>query len=115
VSGAAVAARVDIATAGTNPSAEVDPAVAAVLADRGLSVSHAYAKPLTDAVVRAPHVVVTLGCADAVSANGQARFDSDVPDPEGREPAEISALCDDLDRRITDLLVHLRVAPPPTA
>jgi arsenate reductase (thioredoxin) len=104
---------VHVRTAGTNPSAEVNPVVAAVLADRGLSVSQAYAKPLTEAVVRAADVIVTLGCPDAVSANGQARFDWDVPDPEGREPAEISALCDDLDRRISDLLIHLRVQPPP--
>jgi protein-tyrosine-phosphatase len=102
---------VHVRTAGTNPSAEVNPAVAAALANRGLSVTRAYAKPLTDAAVRAADVIVTIGCPDAVSANGHDRFDWDVPDPDGGDKAEIAALCDELDRRVAGLLAHLGVEP----
>jgi protein-tyrosine-phosphatase len=99
---------VHIRTAGTNPSVAINPVVAAVLADRGLNTSRAYAKPLTDAVVRAADVIVTLGCPDAVADRGQARFDWDLPDPEGKGQAEVAALCDDIDGRVTDLLAYLR-------
>jgi protein-tyrosine-phosphatase len=99
---------VHIRTAGTSPSADINPVVTAVLARRGLSTSRAYAKPLTEAVVRAADVIVTLGSRDAVADHGQPRFDWDLPDPEGKGEAEVAALCDDLDGRVRDLLAFLQ-------
>jgi len=100
--------RVHIRTAGTHPSAEINPIVAAVLEQRDLNLSRAYAKPLTDAVVDAADVIVTLGCPDALPPiSGKERFDWDVPDPEGKEPGEVSAICDELDRRVAELIAHL--------
>jgi protein-tyrosine-phosphatase len=102
------AGAVHVRTAGTNPSAELNPVVAATLAQRDLTLSAAYAKPLTDTVIRAADIVVTLGCPDAVHTEpGQEHYDWDVPDPEGKPPDAVSAVCDDLDRRVTDLLAHI--------
>ena len=100
---------VHVRTAGTNPSSDINTLVAEVLDQRGLPHSRAYAKPLTETVVRAADVVVTLGCADAVpTMPGQERFDWEIPDPDGKQPDEISAICDDLERHVAELLDHLR-------
>jgi len=104
---------VHVRTAGTSPTSDINPRVAEVLDQRGLFHSGAYAKPLTDTVVRAADVVVTLGCADAVTPiAGQERFDWDIPDPEGKQPADIAAICDDLELRVAELLEHLRPLRP---
>jgi protein-tyrosine-phosphatase len=111
-------AMVHIRTAGTNPAVAVNPTVSAVLADRGLNVSRAYTKPLTDVVVRAADVVVTLGCADAVERlPGQQRYDWDLADPDAMDLPGLNALCDDIEARPKELIAVLRdrAAPPPSA
>jgi protein-tyrosine-phosphatase len=104
---------VHVRTAGVDPSGAITPVVATVLAARGLDTSRAYAKPLTGIVVRAADVVVTLGCPDAVETDArQLRLDWDVPAPDTDVPAQVSALCDDLDRRIAGLTAHLKPDQP---
>ena len=106
------AGAVHVRTAGTDPGAELNPTVIEELSRRGLSLSRAYAKPLTDTVGRAADVVVTLACADVVPRYpDQRRYDWDVADPEDMDQPGIAALCDDIDRRVKELAAVL----PPVA
>ena len=57
--------RVHVRSAGSDPGDEIDPAVVEAMADLGVDLSEEFPKPLTDEVVRAADVVVTMGCGDA--------------------------------------------------
>ncbi|MET1085519.1 MAG: arsenate reductase ArsC, partial [Arthrobacter sp.] len=57
--------KIHVRSAGSLPAAELDPAVVAVMAEMGLDLTKDYPKPLTDDVVRASDVVITLGCGDS--------------------------------------------------
>ena len=102
-----------VRTAGTDPDDQLNDTVAAVLQDRGIDLSGAYAKPLTDAVTRAADVIVTLGCANAVPwYPHQQRYDWDIPDVTGLDRAKVTAVCADIDRRVEELVDRLRATPP---
>ena len=59
------------------------------MAEIGLDVSAEFPKPLTDAVIRAADVVVTLGCGDACPVYPGKRYqDWPVADPAG-QPLEV--------------------------
>jgi arsenate reductase len=57
--------RVHIRSAGSSPAEEINPAVVAALAELGIDLREAFPKPLSDEVVRAADVVITMGCGDA--------------------------------------------------
>lgn len=57
--------RIGVRSAGSLPAAEIDPAVVTVMAEMGLDLSQNYPKPLTDDVVRASDVLITMGCGDS--------------------------------------------------
>lgn len=59
------ARRVHVRSAGSAPTGEVNPMVVQVLAERGISLTTPYPKPLTGNVVRAADVIITMGCGDA--------------------------------------------------
>ncbi len=58
--------RVHVRSAGSAPADQVNPAAVEALAEIGLDVTRASPKPLTDEVVRASDVVVTMGAATPV-------------------------------------------------
>ena len=54
--------RVTVRTAGSAPAGAVRSIIVTVLDEIGVSIDGEYPKPLTDEVVRAADVVVTMGC-----------------------------------------------------
>jgi arsenate reductase (thioredoxin) len=73
-----------IASAGTAPASAVAPAVLEVLGERSIDASDAYPKPLTEEVVAAADVVITMGCGDACPIlPGRRYLDGDLADPMG--------------------------------
>ncbi len=58
---------------------ELNPAVVEVLAERGISLTEAYPKPLSGDVVRAADVIVTMGCGDACPASATSTGMSQTP------------------------------------
>src|SRR4029453_17799935 len=59
------ARRVHVRSAGSAPAGAVNPFVIRVLAERGITLATPYPKPLSDNVVRAADVIITMGCGDA--------------------------------------------------
>ncbi|MEI5525512.1 arsenate reductase ArsC [Streptomyces brasiliscabiei] len=102
------AGRVTVSSAGTHPAAEVEPHIAQVLAEAGADAAGAFPKPLTDEVVQAADIVITMGCGDACPvAPGRRYLDWPVADPDGATVAAVRQIRDDIDARITDLLATL--------
>ena len=53
-----------MSSAGSQPAAELNPAVVAAMAETGLDLSREFPKPLTGDQVQAADIVVTMGCGD---------------------------------------------------
>lgn len=97
--------RVNVRSAGSTPTGEINPIVAEVLEERGVPLVEAYPKPLTDSVVRAADVIVTMGCGDECPYYpGKRYLDWTVTDPAGADRRQIRIIVDDIQVRITSLL-----------
>ncbi|MGZ8783125.1 MAG: arsenate-mycothiol transferase ArsC, partial [Gaiellaceae bacterium] len=102
------AGRVHVRTAGSAPAGEIHPEVAAALAARGVDVGEEFPKPLTDEVVQAADVVVTMGCGDACPIYPGKRYeDWEVGDPAGAEPAHVRAIANEIETRVVRLVESL--------
>lgn len=100
--------RVRVRTAGSAPAEAVRGSVVVALDEIGVPLGGEFPKPLTDEVVRAADVVVTMGCGDACPVYpGRRYLDWAVEDPVGRSAAEVAAIRDDIDGRVRALLAEL--------
>jgi protein-tyrosine-phosphatase len=105
----AAAGRVTIASAGTAPTGAVDPVVLKALAERGIDASDAYPKPLTQEVVEAADVVITMGCGDVCPIlPGRRYLDWELADPVGADLDTVRAIRDDIEARVQLLLIELQ-------
>lgn len=105
LSGGSVAVR----SAGSAPGEEIHPNVAEAMREIGLDVHREFPKPLTDEVVRAADVVVTMGCGDACPVYPGKRYeDWNVGDPEGRSLDEVRAIRDRIAAHVRSLVGDLR-------
>ncbi|MET4076854.1 arsenate reductase ArsC [Janibacter sp. UYMM211] len=97
--------RVHVRSAGSQPTDEINPVVVQALAERGISLTEAYPKPLTDSVLRAADVIVTMGCGDACPIYTGRRYeDWSVADPHGADLDTVRDIRDDIQARVTALL-----------
>jgi protein-tyrosine-phosphatase len=106
--------RVRVRSAGSDPADRLNPTVVAAMAEWGVDLSKEFPKPLTDDLVRAADVVVTMGCGDACPLYPGKRYvDWEVDDPAGKPLAQVRAIRDELDRRVQALLAELVPAAAP--
>jgi arsenate reductase (thioredoxin) len=105
--------QVGVRSAGSDPAEMVNPLVVEAMAELGVDLDDAFPKPLTDEVVRAADVVVTMGCGDACPIYPGKRYeDWEVDDPaEAASYAEARAIRDDIDARVRRLLSELGMPP----
>src|SRR5947209_13108123 len=79
-------ATVDVSSAGSEPGAGVNPAVAKVLAERGLNVDGHVPTKLDYDLVGATDVVITMGCGETCPVLPGKRYeDWPVEDPAGQD------------------------------
>ena len=99
---------VHVRSAGSEPVDQVNPAVVEAMRELGLDVSKEFPKPLTDEVVRAADVVITMGCGDACPVYLGTRYlDWELDDPAGKSIDDVRLIRDDIDRRVHALLAEL--------
>jgi arsenate reductase len=104
---------VSVRSAGSMPTLEVNPTVVSALEELGVDISHEFPKPLTDEVVRAADVVVTMGCGDSCPVYpGKHYEDWDVADPAGQPVEVVRAIRDDVAERVRTLLGTFTPAAP---
>jgi arsenate reductase len=74
----------------------------------GIEMAFEYPKPLTDDVVRAADVVVTMGCGDACPVlSGPRYLEWPIADPAGLDLAAVRRIRDDIADHVLDLLKEL--------
>ena len=107
--------RVHVRSAGSAPASEINPAVIEAMAEIGVDLSQEFPKPLTDEVVRAADVVVTMGCGDACPVSPGKRYvDWELTDPAERSLHEVRGIRDEIDRLVQQLLTELVTAKSQT-
>jgi protein-tyrosine-phosphatase len=100
--------RVDVRSAGTAPGERINPAVIEVMDELGVDMSGEFPKPLTDEVVRAADVVITMGCGDACPIYPGKRYeDWQLDDPADQDVATVRRIRDEIDTRVQGLIVDL--------
>lgn len=103
--------RVHVRTAGSAPADAVRPAVVAALDEIGVGVGGEFPKPLTDEVVRAADVVVTMGCGDACPIYpGRRYLDWELDDPVGLPLERVRDIRDRIETHVRELLASLDIA-----
>jgi arsenate reductase (thioredoxin) len=100
--------RIHVRSAGSTPAEEVNPAAVEALEELGVDMGEEFPKPLTDEVVRAADVVITMGCGDACPIYPGKRYeDWELDDPEGKDLESVRRIRDEIDRRVQDLIAEL--------
>ncbi len=100
--------RVHVRTAGSAPTSKVAPSIQRALEEIGVPLGGEFPKPLTDDVVRAADVVITMGCGDACPVYpGKRYLDWELDDPVGQRVERVREIRDDIDRRVRELLTSL--------
>jgi protein-tyrosine-phosphatase len=109
------AGRIEVRSAGSEPGDRINPAVAAILEERGLDVTREFPKPLTGEDGRAADVIVTMGCGDTCPVfPGKRYLDWELDDPAGRPVEEVRPIVEKIDRNVQDLLAELVGEERPT-
>jgi protein-tyrosine-phosphatase len=81
------------------------------MAELGLDLKKEFPKPLTNEIVRAADVVITMGCGDACPLYpGKRYLDWELEDPAGQSLATVRRIRDDIDERVRVLLAELAPA-----
>ena len=95
-----------VRSAGTAPAQDLRPGVRDTLAEVGADARDAFPKQLTEELVAAADLVITMGCGDACPVlPGRRYVDWDLPDPAHATTEELRDIRDEVARRVT-LLRH---------
>jgi len=102
---------VHVRSAGSDPAEKVNALAVEAMSEIDVDLADAFPKPLTDEVVRAADVVITMGCGDACPIYPGKRYeDWQVDDPaEASSLEQVRVIRDDIDARVRALLEELGV------
>ncbi|MBL7489917.1 arsenate reductase ArsC [Frankia sp. AgB1.9] len=97
-----------IRTGGSDPGSQIHPEVIATMKNIGLSLDEEFPKPLTDDILAAADVVITMGCGDRCPYMPGKRYeDWPIDDPATATVDQVAAIRDDIDRRVRTLVESL--------
>lgn len=102
--------RVIVRSAGTAPADTINPAVIEAMAEVGIDLLAAGARPkrLEDAAVEGSDVVITMGCGDECPYYPGTRYlDWKLDDPAGQGIDAVRPIREEIDRLVTELLADL--------
>jgi arsenate reductase len=99
---------IGVRSAGSLPGEEIHPTVVKAMEEIGVDIHTEFPKPLTDEVVRAADVVVTMGCGDACPVYPGKRYeDWEVADPADQAIEVVRQVRDDIKVRVRALVAAL--------
>ncbi len=100
--------RINVRSAGSAPGEQINPNAVLALEEVGVDMTEAFPKPLTDEVVRAADVVITMGCGDACPIYPGKRYEDWVlEDPAGQDLDTVRRIRDEIDERVRKLIAEL--------
>ncbi|WP_129114232.1 arsenate-mycothiol transferase ArsC [Halegenticoccus tardaugens] len=102
--------RIEIVSGGTQPAEHVHEEVVEVMREEGFDLSERTPREVTPEELRAVDLVITMGCSAEnvcpAAWNGENR-DWGLDDPDGREPAGVREIRDEIERRVESLFDEL--------
>lgn len=97
--------RVDVHSAGSRPSGQVDPRAISFMGEIGIDISGQQSKGLDALPKDRWDYIVTMGCGDACpNVPAHHRIDWDLPDPKPLDDAGFRSVRDQIARRVAALL-----------
>src|SRR5437899_1718746 len=100
--------RIHVRSAGSAPGERINPAVVEAMEELGVDMGEEFPKPLTDEVVRAADVVITMGCGDACPIYpGKKYEDWQLDDPADQDLEAVRSIRDEIDERVQRLIGEL--------
>jgi arsenate reductase (thioredoxin) len=102
---------VRVTSAGSKPASQVNPAVAAAMAEIGVDISREIPKPLAAGQAEAADIVISMGCGDACPVfPGKRYLVWEVPDPAELSVEQVRPIRDDIAARVRTLLKELDIS-----
>jgi arsenate reductase len=102
---------VRVTSAGSEPASQVNPAVAAAMAEIGVDISREIPKPLAAGQAEAADIVISMGCGDACPVfPGKRYLTWELPDPAGLSVEQVRPIRDDIAARVRALLKELDIS-----
>ena len=102
---------VRVTSAGSEPASQVNPAVAAAMAEIGVDISQEVPKPLAAGQAEAADIVISMGCGDACPVfPGKRYLTWELPDPAGLTVEQVRPIRDDIASRVRLLLKELGIS-----
>ena len=108
-----LADEVDLLTGGTRPADHVHDEVVHAMADTNIDIADRTPREVTFEDLQGSDYVITMGCsASDVCPAGWAgeNRDWDLEDPDGKSPADVAAIRDEIERRVCSLFDELERA-----
>lgn len=95
-------------SAGTQPADRVHPEVVELMGAHGIDLSTQCPQKLTPELASTATWLITMGCGDECPVvPGTKRDDWPIQDPKGQAPETVSAIINDIDRRVRELITVL--------
>jgi arsenate reductase (thioredoxin) len=99
---------VHVRSAGSAPGEAINPMAIKAMEEVGVDMSEEFPKPLTDEVVAAADVVITMGCGDACPIYPGKKYEDWVlDDPAGQDIETVRGIRDEIDQRVRRLIADL--------
>jgi protein-tyrosine-phosphatase len=99
--------RIEVASAGTMPANEVNPAVVEVMRERGIDLSANKPQLISNQMVQGADMIIVMGC----SAEGfcpapllNKVIDWGIEDPKGKPIEKVRGIRDEIEKRVRTLL-----------
>ena len=104
---------IKVRSAGSEPASNLNPAVVEAMSEIGLDISQEFPKPLTDDLVRAADLVVTMGCGDTCPLYpGKRYLDWELEDPAGQPITIVRRIRDQIEEKVKELIAELLPSTP---
>ena len=102
------AGAIELYSAGSNPSGQVNPKAIASMHELGYDLSRHSSKSLSDIPAIEYDVAVTMGCGDACpNVRAKQREDWNIPDPKALQTEEFRKVRGQIEQQVKELLARL--------
>ena len=100
--------KIEVRSAGTQPSDRVNPAAVEAMAEVGIDISQNFPTKLTDESVKDSDFVITMGCGDECPFfPGKTYLDWPLDDPAGKGVEAVRPIRDAVRKKVEDLVAQI--------
>ena len=101
--------KLEVAHGGVDPGDGLNPDMVQVMQEKGIDMEYRSLQSITEAVSHAkPDVIVTIGCNNQLAHSPDVQIlDWELDDPTGKTLDVMRQVCDDIEKRVTDLINNI--------